>query len=97
MLLKVGTNFQPHENLLPALRAVDNIFKHHGQMMIITSLKDREHSAGSKHYIGKAFDLRIRHIGEQYNFQSLYEDIENALTGFGKIIDEKTHWHIEVN
>lgn len=97
MLLKVGTNFEPHETLLPLLKIVEASFKSHQLLMIITSLKDREHSAGSKHYVGKAFDLRIKHSKNPFQLVDLFKDIESKIEGKGKIIDEKTHWHIEAN
>jgi hypothetical protein len=98
MLLKVGVNFDPDQKLLPVLRAVSKVFKKHGHLMIITSMKDREHSAGSLHYVGKAFDLRVKHIEDVIHKQELFEDINEAIYPFhGIIIEEPTHWHIQVN
>lgn len=98
MLLKVGTNFEPHEKLLPVLRGVELVFKQHQTLMIITSMKDREHSPGSKHYVGKAFDLRIKHVTNKTKLSKLFTDIEDAIFQHGAvIIQEPTHWHIQVN
>lgn len=92
MLLKIGTNFEPHEKLLPVLRAVSTLFKEHKSFMVITSLKDREHSPSSKHYIGQAFDVRKKHLDE-----SVINQISTDLNHIdAKVIDYDTHWHIEV-
>lgn len=97
MLLKVGVNFDPHQSLRPILKAVHTICQVNNVLMIITSMKDRAHSPGSKHYYGQAFDLRKKHIRDPIKEKKIFFEIQKAISGIGKIIDEPTHWHIEVN
>lgn len=97
MLLKIGTNYSPHEELLPLLKAAEAAFKKHDQLMVITSLKDREHSPGSKHYIGKAFDVRTKHIKDSGTQTLIFSAIQQSIRGKGIILQKPTHWHIQVS
>jgi len=95
MLLKIGVNYSPHENLLEILKIVETIMRTNNQLMVITSLKDREHSPGSKHYIGKAVDIRNRHIKDDNLYDEIFNEIYDSIQPIGKISDHETHWHIE--
>lgn len=96
MLLRPGVNFEPHPKLLYALRKLDLIFNTNGEMFIITSLKDREHSPGSLHYVGMAVDVRIHHIKDGLKRQEIYQQIHDVLDERYDIIHHSTHMHIEV-
>jgi hypothetical protein len=95
MLLKVGTNFEPDQRLLPALREADEAFKAINSYLVITSLKDRQHSSGSLHYAGLAFDCRIRHL-DSSDIERVYASLVARLADAYNVILEKTHIHIEV-
>jgi hypothetical protein len=93
MFLKIGTNFDPHQSLLPALRGVSDLFKKHKIFLVISSLKDREHNPDSKHYVGKAVDITKKHLTEEQVTQ-INDEIDQLAA---KVIHYKTHWHIQVD
>jgi hypothetical protein len=97
MLLKIGTNYSPHEELLPLLEGAHQVFKRFDKLMVITSLKDREHSPGSQHYIGKAFDLRKKHIKDPDDIEQINQALQQMVMRHnGLVIEKHSHWHIQV-
>lgn len=52
------------ECMRPGLKAAAAIYKKHGQELVITSGLEDEHSAGSKHYCGKAVDMRTYYFAD---------------------------------
>jgi len=95
MLLKVGVNFDPDESLLGALSETNVICNNFGVLFIITSLRDREHSAGSKHYVGKAFDMRISHM-DRSEVTKVFDKMKSIIGNKYKVLLEKNHIHVEV-
>ena len=95
MLLKVGVNFEPDRLLLYALRETQEVCDILGVQFIITSMRDREHSPGSKHYVGQAFDMRKKHMNRS-QVTSLLAQLEMKIGDLYDIVEETTHIHIEV-
>ena len=94
MLLTPGTNLDPHPKLLKALRVTNITCNRHGELFIITSLRDREHMPGSLHYVGMAFDMRTRHMSDE-NKRKVLLELRDELPEYD-IIEYSTHYHIEV-
>ena len=72
------------------------IFGRYGAPAIITSVRDGKHKEGSKHYIGQAIDLRIKHLDKRL-WPVVAEEIGKALGPQYDVILEakKLHIHIE--
>ena len=95
MLLIYGTNPDLHPCMRLAVDTVDRVvMKHTGVEAVMTSARDREHSPGSFHYYGLAFDIRIRNWTEQQK-ALIVEDLMAQLPSFD-IVLERTHLHVEV-
>jgi hypothetical protein len=97
ILLKIGVNYDPDVKLLTALRLTHEIFKKHNTLLVITSLKDRSHTAGSLHYAGLAFDSRIRHIPDSVIVDRIVDDMKKLLQPDYLVFQESTHIHVQVN
>ena len=65
-----------------------------GKEMTTTSIVDGVHSAGSKHYIGYAFDLRDNTLSTPEK-ASLVSELKARLTAEYDVIQEATHIHVE--
>lgn len=83
--------------LFEALRAAHEAARRFGVTCVVTSIKDGNHGAGSKHYQGLAFDLRTRHLGS-VTPADFARTIISALGAFAwryDVVVEPTHIHIE--
>lgn len=60
--IKPGVFGTLQDVMLPALDAVQRVWAAHGLRPTITSIEDGVHQAGSKHYEGLAFDIRLNDI-----------------------------------
>lgn len=96
MLLKPGVIFEPDIKLRKALKEAHRIFEKHNHLFIITSLKDREHTPGSLHYYGQAFDCRIHHISDDQTLRDILTELNTSLASQYQVLMEDTHIHIEV-
>lgn len=77
------------------INVVDNICRAVGGVEgTITAVFDGKHKSGSKHYIGDAFDLRIRHLNQLQKLE-LFELIKNKLGKKFDVVLHSTHIHIE--
>jgi hypothetical protein len=82
--------------LLLAIQIASEVWKRHGQELVITSLNDSKHRNTSLHYAGAAVDFRTRYfIGDQA--ATVADDLREAL---GKnpdydVVLEETHIHLE--
>ena len=75
-----------------ALRHVAHVFKRiAAQDTYVTSLREGNHSAGSLHYIGCAFDVRP----PQKNAAECWKELKIIFGSRYDLVDEKNHWHIE--
>lgn len=84
---------------LLAMIVVEQVFNLHGHGLTITSANDSEHMEGSLHYVGKAFDCRIRdpRTGERYfaDDHLVAQDIRERLRKDYDVLVYDTHFHIE--
>lgn len=79
-----------HPKVEQVLHGVDAVFQKHGVEAVITSGRDGKHMEGSKHYEGKAFDLRTWHVIEE-----VAKQLRMYLGKDYDVIVEKDHIHIE--
>ncbi len=95
MLIIYGTNPDLHPCMRLAVQYADEAFKRYAKREgIMTSGRDREHSSGSFHYYGLAFDLRINDLSRNV-IDTIVADLKKRLPAFDVIL-ERTHIHIEV-
>ncbi len=80
--------------ILIAMNITDSIMQKHGVGFVVTSAVDGQHSPGSKHYAGLAFDMRIRHLTNTQTLQIKHE-LSEALGESYDVVLEKTHIHVE--
>ena len=80
------------EKILPFLDEVHQ--KIAGRDAIIISARDSQHIATSKHYEGKALDLKTDDITE-VQVEKITVKLQNKLGGDYDVVNEKTHIHIE--
>lgn len=93
---KKGVEFDSmHSALLAILPEVDEIFlKRAGRRAIITSAREGKHKVGSKHYQGRAIDLRTRDLTGP-TVQEIVADLKRRFDDFFDIVLESTHIHLE--
>ena len=99
----VNVNYLRPE-LFQLFPVVEQVFWAFSKVPIITSTHDGSHMKGSLHYSDLAFDLRVRHLGEQQARHSLFmclkKEIERLYPGMYDILheyvgSESEHIHIE--
>jgi hypothetical protein len=79
-----------------ALKEADELWKKLGQELVITAGLEGEHSAGSLHYYGYAFDCRTRYF-DQERHRHIAQTLRSALGGDYDVVVHKTHIHVEYN
>lgn len=95
MLYIRGVNPDLHPVMRMAEVQADAMFQKHGQRdAIMTSGRDRDHSTGSFHGYGLAFDLRTNDLPRDV-INKIVEELVILLPSFD-ILLEPTHLHIEV-
>ena len=80
-----------------ALTIIEGIFDAHNYPLVVTSTYDGKHKQGSLHYLGLAFDIRIRHLSGEI-ITMLYNSIEQKLKSIDdryQVIKQDTHIHVE--
>lgn len=86
--------------LLEAIAICARVLGRHRLPAVITSLNDARHRKGSLHYIGRAADLRSKHVPRQI-LEAVYQELRQA-TGRGvRVLLESRdsvneHFHIEI-
>tara|TARA_R100000656_G_scaffold122274_1_gene97782 strand:+ start:294 stop:575 length:282 start_codon:yes stop_codon:yes gene_type:complete len=65
------------------------LYERNGIDMVVTSIREGNHSAWSLHYIGRAFDLRVTDID--------VTQIREVLGPEWDVVDEATHIHCELD
>lgn len=92
---KTGVNIDDvHQKTYSAMMICCIIYSFYNLDCVVTSVKDGKHMAGSKHYIGKAFDLRIRQMTVYYRAQ-IFKKLKIALGKNYTVLLEKDHFHIQ--
>ena len=72
----------------------DLLWNRHGKALVVTSGLDGVHSQGSKHYLGRAIDLRTRYFGKD-EVDVVVEDLRAALPNGYDVVVHPTHIHVE--
>lgn len=80
--------------VMVAMMVANDIFKEQSSELIITSVTDGKHMSGSLHYVGQAFDCRIRHLGS-LELRAIVAALKRDLTAEFDVVLESTHIHIE--
>lgn len=96
--LKTGKNGADprgvHSKIWEALFLIAPIYKEHGQILVITSLKDSKHSKKrSSHYRGEAADLRTRYFNALTQ-EIIKRKIQEVLGEDYVVVLEHNHIHI---
>jgi len=94
-LLKQGVSINGVKpEIVFAIDVVSGIYESFAAELVITSINDSKHGYGSLHYIGYAFDCRIRNV-EEGQIQHLVPEIKQKLGNDFDVLLEKDHIHIE--
>lgn len=97
MQLKRGVNpFGIRPELLLALMVADQVWRNHGQELVVTSLNDSRHSRTSLHYAGAAADLRTHYFTDKIK-ALVAAELREALgqNPDYDVVLESDHIHIE--
>lgn len=78
------------------LKVASEVYKNHGQELVITSALDSTHSAGSYHYFGYALDFRTRYFTNEIAKKVAHE-IRIKLSDDYVVIFEVNHIHVQFN
>lgn len=95
MILKTGvrlTGITPQ--IVLAMFVTAEIYQRYGQELVITSVNDSKHKAGSKHYEGNGFDCRTSYFTLSSQ-KTIIEKLKERLDESYDIVLEKDHIHIE--
>lgn len=95
MILKQGvkvSNLKPQ--LIIAFIVANDVYKAHGQELVITSCDDSKHGVGTLHGQGFAFDARTSYFlkGES---ERVANEIRAKIDDCFDIVNESDHIHIE--
>ena len=80
------------EDIVPVIDKVYNEMT--GKDAVITSARDGDHMTGSKHYEGKALDLRTRDFSRD-TAEKITVKLQNNLGRDYDVVNEKDHIHVE--
>lgn len=95
MRLKAGVVFSVVPSVARRLHVIESIYERVcGREMVITSVSDGVHRAGSRHYTGEAFDIRTRDL-EVEVVLSLVRELKAALGKSFDVVLEVDHVHVE--
>lgn len=88
MWYKQGVTGDLQQIARKALGNVAKMYGHYGYDLYVTALRDGNHSFGSLHYDGLAFDIR--------KAEKITLELMRGACGPGfDIVDEGTHYHVE--
>lgn len=95
MRFKEGIKIQGiSPELMLGLIVANDVYRHNGQILTITSILDGKHSNTSLHYTGCAADLRISDVSKS-KISIIKAQLEDSLTADFDVILEPTHIHLE--
>lgn len=77
------------------LQVCASVFFHFGYDCVVTSGTEGDHAPGSLHHVGKAFDLRTRHLPANL-VRTVGLEIRAALTRAWDVVIEADHLHCEL-
>ena len=76
--------------------AIAKVFSDIDADLVITSVTDGVHMAGSLHNVGKAIDVRSRDLGVPQR-QAIVQQLKKALGPSFDVVAESSHIHIELD
>ncbi len=79
------------------LRVADKIYAKHDVDVWVTSLMEGKHKKHSRHYIGTAVDLRIRHLRSLTAKKAVATALQKALGDTYFVFLETHHIHVQLN
>lgn len=79
---------------LIGVMAANQIYGELGYNLTLTSVTEGKHSRGSRHYIGCAFDCRIRMLKDG-EASTIANRLRSALGSQFDVVLEETHIHVE--
>lgn len=85
-------------NMRFVLITADDIWRNHGQELVVTSGLDGCHSAWSWHYYGCALDFRTRYFGSHRERQDVANELQAALkkkSSLYGVVLESNHIHTQ--
>lgn len=95
MLLKKGVILSGLDiRMRPALISMDALYGEFGHELVVTSGLDGEHSAGSLHYYGLAFDCRTRYFTDEQK-ENIQAEAKKRLGNEFVVLLEPDHLHIQ--
>jgi hypothetical protein len=77
--------------MLLGISIIASIFAEQKEDLVITSVMDGKHMAGSRHYAGQAVDIRLVSVSEAF----LPAKLKAALGPDFDVVPESDHLHIE--
>ena len=96
MKIKNGANIQGIDiKMRPVLIAAEDVWKDHGQELVVTCGMDGEHSAGSLHYYGLAVDLRTHYFILEKERHEVAAELRVRLSQDYDVIVHDSHIHVE--
>ena len=88
--------------LNPKMRIVlitaDDVWRNHGQELVVTSGLDGCHSAGSWHYYGCALDFRTRDFKSEREKKDVFQELQTKLKKISSrygVVLESSHMHTQ--
>ena len=93
-MIKPGVKLLPATAWAVAIPIIFEVFRDFEAAPVITSGVEGKHMPGSLHYVGKAFDFRIRHVQPDCRIE-LTAALQAALGDEFDVILEEDHIHIE--
>src|ERR1044071_3225987 len=95
IVYKAGVSGSPSPAISFAINFAAGVYVFIGRDLVVTSMRDSQHSADSLHYSGNAVDLRTNDLSPAEK-QAVYSGVRSALYSQGfDVILESDHLHIE--
>jgi hypothetical protein len=95
MILKTGVRIAGIKpEAVVAMMVCEGAYRSLGYEMVVTSCVEGQHSRGSIHYVGMAFDLRISHLRPE-SVPIIVAKIKEQLGGDFDVVLESDHIHCE--
>lgn len=76
--------------ILLAIQVAESVLEQAEEHLVITSVTDGRHMAGSMHHIGEAFDMRLPMLAEEVT-----KELQWRLGSAFDVVLEPTHIHVE--
>ncbi len=96
IIIKVGVEwYAMHPRMIEAYRAWQDLLAPYGVPAVVTSARDGRHITGSRHYTGRAIDLRTRDI-PPHLLQDIADRYRDRMGSDWVVILERDHLHVHI-